>query len=301
MPKGRIILLMDKNDPRREPSEEELDELNEHWHEPGDPDDVVADDEQKLEAERQRQRQASAAQPLPQRYHPKRRWPRVLLVIVLIAVAAAGAYWFGNHQASSPQPKATQQASDKPTPPTAQPTKHYDSTTYTLGFDYPATWKVSDTAARLSVTSPAMQLPTAGGKQTSGHIIITIRNKQPSLPEFSTGNATAALESQKLTYKQPTQIQRAQTYLSFLTYASSSAGSLDALYVTGDNGYQAGQAIPMGDIILSDPLIGVSFASCPSDDCTTGTPTPLSLTASAWKNNTISQPIIALLQSLTLN
>jgi hypothetical protein len=76
---------------------------------------------------------------------------------------------------------------------------------------------------------------------------------------------------------------------------------LDAVYVTGDSGYQQDQAIPMADVVKGDPLINVTFVSCPTDDCATGTLTPLSVTTATWQNSAIGKPATALLESLTLN
>lgn len=292
---------MDKNDPHRLPTDEELDELNEHWHDPGDPDGIIA-----AEEERRWQEQHAASGPArPQGYRRKRRWPVVLAAILLLGAATIGAYWFGNRMASAPSPKlraATQTNVPKQTqlPPVAQ-TKHYDSTIYTIGFDYPATWKLTDTTTKLTVASPTMKFQTSDGKQVSGHVLMTVLRKQTVIPEFANGPATAVLASQKLTYKQPTSIQRAQTYLSFLGFAGNPVGGLDALYITGDSGYLQAQAIPMADVVKADPLISITFVNCATDDCATGSVTPYSVATSVWTAPIVSQPVTALLQSLTLN
>jgi hypothetical protein len=277
--------------------EDESDELNEHVEEPGDPDGVHAADE---ERRWQETHPAPMATPAAVPRH-KRRWV-VLLVIVLVAAAAVGAYWFGNRKADAPSPKTPpnnthQQQSTKQ--PQNVPTKHYDSATYTLGFDYPETWTVSDTTAKLTVTSPAMQLVSASGARENAHVVVTIQNQQSAIAGYPAGGAVAALESDKLTYKQPTSIQRAQTYLSYLSY--SQANGLNALYITGDNGYQQGQQVPMSDIVKGNPLISVTFETCTSDDCSTGTPTPVAILATDWKNAAANKDVTALLQSITLN
>jgi hypothetical protein len=291
---------MNKNDPRREPTDEELDELNEHWRDPGDPDGVIAAEEDR----RWQAQQRGSSSVVPIKYHRKRRWPKVLLVLVLLVAATYGAYWYGDRQGSSPAPKTStaQTASPKPAQTTKAPlTTHYDSNTYTIGFDYLQTWKMADTATKLTVASPVMQFTTAAGKQVSGHILMTVRHKQTVISEFADGPARAALESQKLTYKNPTSIQRAQTYLSFLRFASAQDTGLDALYITGDIGYMEGQAIQMADVTTGDPLINVTFANCASDDCSTGTVTLYDVALNTWQLKTVSQPVTDLLQLLTLN
>lgn len=294
---------MDKYDSGHEPTEAELDELNEHWHEPGDPDGVFA-------AEQQQKWQATQPQvaPVPPaRPRRKRRWLRLLIVLLLIAAAGVAAYWLGAHQAASTHHRANAPAKQPVKQPAQQTsttqtaTKHYDSSSLTLGFDYPADWQVAETAAALTVTSPKQQLQTADGQQAAGQVRVTFRKQQKNLSEFSAGPATAVLESQKLTYKQPTAIQRAQTYLSFLGYAGSRVSGLDALYITGDNGYQQDQSVPMSDIVKSDPLISVTFFSCSNTPCTLAHMTPLTLDASSWQHASFTQPVIALLESLTLD
>ena len=279
---------------------DELDDLNEHVELPGDPDGLVA-------AEEQRKWAAEHPKPLPGPVQPakrKRRWPIVLLVIILVAAAAVGAYWFGNKQADKTSSADTSQTPKTTTPKentqpvAAVPTKHYDSTTYTLGVDYPQTWALSDTTAKLAITSPAMQLTTASGT-INGHVVVTFQNQQTTIAGYPSGGALAALESYKLAYKHPTSVQRAQSYVSYLGYSQTSG--LDAVYITGDNGYQQGQQVPMGDIVKGNPLISITFQTCTSTDCSTGTPTPVTLLASKWNDSALSKTVLTLLASVTLD
>jgi hypothetical protein len=282
---------------------DEPDELNQHVVDPGDPDGLVAAEEKRKWDAAHPPKPAAAATPR----RKKHRWPIVLFIFILIAAAAVGAYWFGSRQASKDQP-ATQAKTTKQTPATTPkaaqqkaasvPTKHYDSATYTLGLDYPQTWTLSDTAAKLTVVSPTVPLTTAKGS-VNGHVVVTLQNKQATIAGYPQSGAVASLESKKLTYKQPTSIQRAQTYLSYLGYTGQSG--LDALYVTGDNGYQAGQTVPMSDVVPGDPLISVTFESCTSDDCSTGTPTMLTLQASSWQSNAANAQVETLLKSIQLD
>ena len=115
-------------------------------------------------------------------------------------------------------------------------------------------------------------------------------------PWLMAGGAVAALASNHLTYKQPSTVQRAQTYESYLSYAATNG--LDALYVTGDNGYQQGQQVPLSDVIKGNPLISVSFNACPDENCTT--PKPATLSASAWQSSSASKDVTNLLESIIL-
>lgn len=291
---------MDKNDPRRQPTDDELDELNEHWHDPGDPDGVIAAEE------RQKwQQQYPPAPVTTKKPRRKRRWLVVLVLLILLPAATAGAYWFGNWEAgkSTPKPITTPKtaAPKQAQQPVVAPTTHYDSVAYNVGFDYPKTWKMTDTSAKLAVASPTMEFVTTTGEKVNAHLLLTVRHKQTVLSEFADGSAKAALDSQKITYKQPTPAQRAQSYISFLNYAASPLGGFDAVYITGDNGYLQAQAIPMAEVVGEDPLINITFVSCPTEDCASGTIASHNVATSVWKTDAVSKPVIALLQSLTLN
>jgi hypothetical protein len=288
---------MDNRFPIRDISDE-LDALNEHVHEPGDPDGVVA-------AEKQRRWKESHPKPhvdAPTPYKRRRLWPIVIGVVLLIAAAAFGAYWLGGHEASKKShgsntalPPKTQATS---TQPVSVPTKHYDSTTFTLGFDYPENWTVNDTAAKLTVTSPAMPLQSAIGAKVNAHVIVTIQNQQTTISGYPSGGALAALGSDRITYKQPSSLQRAQTYVSYLSYTTPNG--LDMLYVTGDHGYQQGQQVPMSDIVQGNPLIGVGFATCQTSTCATGSSNAVTLQASSWKSSSASQQVMNLLESIVI-
>lgn len=221
-------------------------------------------------------------------------WWIVIIVILLLAVAAI--YWFllRSKPATAPAPKTnTQQNSENSsnTPATAE-TTHYDSSNFNLGFDYPKSWKVVDTAGsgKLTVTSPSIKLNGADGQQTDGQIIMTIRDRTQKLPEFDKGNAAAVLDSEKIAYTKPSQTQRGSTYLSFLNYAGSSSG-LDGIYITGDNGYQKGQAIPKIDISKVDPIIDITFTSGGN---------PLTIGPGSWSDDSFSKPLKDMLKSLSI-
>ena len=146
----------------------------------------------------------------------------------------------------------------------------------------------------MSVKSPkTISLKDASGASFSGQIILTIQSQGAKPSQFNAGNATGVRDSIKIAYTSPTPTQRANTYLSFLQYASSSGnGVLDAVYITGDKGYQKGQTVPLTDIQLTDPLITLSFAN------TTG---PASISSSMWDDASFSGPLTKMLQSFSIN
>lgn len=270
---------------------EELDELNEHVTDPGDPDGVVAAENQK---DWRDDYQAAAAKPQKK----KRRWPLVLLVVLLVAVAAGATYVLTSEKAAAPADKTTQhQTSSAAKKHTDVPTKAYTSDAYALSFNYPEDWTLNDDASKLTVTSPVVSLTDSTGAKNYGRVVISVQNQQSTIPNYPADGAVAVLSSDKLTYKQPTQVQRAQTYLSYLGYR---AAGLDALYITGDNGYQKDQTVPMSDVVKGNPLISVTYTSCSDKVCQT-TGAPLTLQTDSWSTTVVSKQVTALLESLQLN
>lgn len=288
----------------------EEDHLNEHVENPGDPDGVIEAEQQREWRMKQAKAEAKAvaAAERPPKKRSKARWLLFPLVLLLVGAATYGAYWLGNNQADKNRQttkqthtQSTQQHTQQSTQnaTTTVPTKHYDSTTYTMGLDYPQDWTVSDTSAKLAVVSPKLSLTTATGTTVDGHVVVTIQNPQTNIAGYPANGATATRTSDKLTYKQPTPVQRAQTYLTYLGYGKANA--LDSLYVTGDNGYQKGQNVPLSDVTKGNPLISVTFQSCTSADCSTGTPTMLTLSNDFWTDLPANRQANDLIKSIQLS
>ncbi|HSW74497.1 MAG TPA: hypothetical protein VLG16_01360 [Candidatus Saccharimonadales bacterium] len=236
----------------------------------------------------------------------KHNW-RWLFAILIILIVAAGAYWFMNRpktkapaSASTQNTKSQSQASK---PLISATTKTYNSNQFAgVSFNYPADWKVTETdgSGVLTAVSPAVNLKTASGQTEPVALVYKIRAKQQTLPELSKGSAIAVLESQKISYANPSQSQRAQTYISFLQYAgTTTVTGLDGIYITGDNGYQAQQAAPQTDFASLDPLISVTFVKCAagSTSCVPTSPA-VTLATGDWNNPQLSNPIEKMLESL---
>lgn len=233
----------------------------------------------------------------------KHNW-RWLFVVLIILALAASAYWFMNRpKTKAPASTSTQNTkSQAPKPLINTATKTYNSSQFTgVSFNYPADWKVTETdgSGVLTAVSPAVNLKTASGQTEPMALVYKIRAKQQALPELGKGGAIAVLESQKINYANPSQSQRAQTYISFLQYASTTVTGLDGIYITGDNGYQAQQAAPQTDFISLDPLISVTFVKCiaGSTNCAP-TGQAVTLATSDWNNPQLSNPIEKMLESL---
>ncbi|PJE65284.1 hypothetical protein COU91_02460 [Candidatus Saccharibacteria bacterium CG10_big_fil_rev_8_21_14_0_10_47_8] len=228
----------------------------------------------------------------------------IFIILVVIAGLGGGAYWYLKNHKSAKKPATSAQTSQTVKPATSQiatVTKHYDSSNFYLGFDYPQDWKVTDSGGgQMTIVSPSIQLKSASGQSVNGQIVMTIRSKEQKLPEFDSGNATAALASQKINYTKPSQNQRGSTYISYLRYASStSSTALDGIYITGDSGYTVGQAIPKVDISKVDPIISIGFVKCNSSDCS-GINAVVSIAASSFEDKTFSGPLESLFKSLAI-
>lgn len=257
------------------------------------------------EASRSTAEYANYEPPQKQRNPIWRKLFTVLIVLVVVAGLGGGAYWYlKNRKPAQKTTPATQtvQTAKPATSQIATATKHYDSSNFYLGIDYPQDWKVADNGGGvMAITSPSIQLKGADGKSVNGQIVLTIRSKEQKLPEFDTGNATAAIASQKINYTKPSQNQRGSTYISYLRFASSTGStSLDGIYITGDSGYTVGQAIPKVDISKVDPIIRIGFVKCAGSDCS-GTGTALSITTSSYGDETFSGPLETVLKSLSIN
>jgi hypothetical protein len=246
---------------------------------------------------------------VPHNYHKESHGRRnVLIVAILVALllVCGGGYWFLTHKKPA-KSAATSQSSQTPAAaPTSiinAKTKNYESTNFSLSFDYPEDWKVGDTtgSGTLTATSPALQLTAADKQPVTGQIVFTIRDVSQKLTEFDKGNATAARESEKIAYAKPSSAQRGSTYISFLAYAASvDTAVLDGVYVTGDSGYQKGQAIPRVDIAKVNPLITITFVKCSDNSCNGGG-TPLSASSALWDDAAISGPLKNMFESLVVN
>lgn len=231
-------------------------------------------------------------------------WTKIIAIVAVLIVLtglAGGGYIFLKHHKSSKKTSTTVQTA---LPPAASQitstTKHYDSSTFQLGFDYPKDWVVADTSGNfMTVTSPKLQLKSADGQSVKGQVVLSILNKIQKLPEFDSGNATAVKASVKIAYTKPSPSQRGSTYESFLRFANTAAG-LSGIYITGDSGYTLAQAIPKVDVQKVEPIISLRFYKCADAACS-GTSTDLAIAVTSWDDKTFSGPLDSMLESLAIN
>lgn len=241
----------------------------------------------------------------------KSRWwvklLKTLLIIVIVGALAGGVFWYFDKKASTDnkkEAKQSQEQKDSNTDASKIPQttiKHYDSTAFNLGFDYPDSWKVTEASGKITVASPAGTFKTASGT-TSAQVVFTIQAKQSTLPGFKNGNGIAVRASEKVAYAKPTPNQRAQTYMTFVSNAGAATVGIDSIFVTGDLGYQKDQAVPQMDIVQGDPLVSIFFAKCQDTACPSDpTTAKVTIADSAWADsNTLVKAAKATLLSLTI-
>jgi hypothetical protein len=110
----------------------------------------------------------------------------------------------------------------------------------------------------------------------------------------------AVLPSENITYASPATGQRGSTYVSFLQYSTTTAkGALDGIYITGNAGYQQGQAIPMVDVVKVDPLITVTFVSC-TTTCSDASPAA-NVSSTVWTAASLQTILENMFKSLAIS
>lgn len=278
-----------------EPFYDEPDPLNEHVDYPGDPDGVVAAEEKELWQKSQTGTEADEPIIPPRR---KRIWLRMFIIFVLLVAATFAAYAIGSRAGAPAKPQTTKRSSvvaKKPATktPAALTFKDYTSSNFSLAFSYPTTWKVSDTPAAVTITSPDTKLTNAAGAQVATRVVITVAKKQTTIPNYPAAGAVEVLPPYVMTYDRPSPIQSGQTYVTYAGYGQ--ADGLDAIFVSGDNGYVQNQAIPESDIVAADPLVSVTFTTCPDTSC--ATPAAVTLQASGWQSSDMAKTVTKILQS----
>ena len=231
----------------------------------------------------------------------------IAFIIFLIAVAGSLTLLFLTHHKKAPsKTQTTSQAPTNNTAPAAAPqqiaTTSYTTTNYNASFNYPSTWTVSDSGnAPLTVTSPVLQLKNANGSNVLGQIVLSLSSKGTLPQQFGT-QAVAVITSQKISYTQPSPNQAAQSYISFVQYSTTVArGGLDAIYLSGNFGYQQDQTIPASDLSTVDPLTYISFYSCANAQCPLTSRQPLTIDSAVWSDSTFSAPLLLMLKSFTFD
>ena len=234
---------------------------------------------------------------------PGRKLGIGVVILVLVVALGGSGYWFYKNRKSSNKPAESAQTAQNSTPAADKittETKKFESVNFKLSFDYPGNWTASeDNAEQITVLSPDLKLKDVDGKDVTGQIYFRIRAKGQKLEALDGSSATAILNSEKIAYTSPTQVQRASTYISFLRYAENSQG-LDAIYITGDLGYEKDQTVLKTDIEKVDPIISIEFYLCPNSGCV-GLSGMYGIGVETWADENISVSLENMLKSLVIN
>jgi len=224
----------------------------------------------------------------------------IVAVLILVAGLAAGGYFLYKNRKSTDKSAENEQTAQNAAPAAetiTTETKHYESVNFKLTFDYPGNWTASeDNPVLIDVLSPGIKLKDVDGKDVTGQIYLRIRSHDKPVLE---ADATSLRDSEKIAYSTPSQSQRASTYISFLRY-SGNTESLNAIYITGDLGYEKDQNIPEVDIQKVDPIISIDFYLCPNSGCE-GVSGVYGISEEVWNDEDISVPLTNMLESFVIN
>lgn len=231
--------------------------------------------------------------PMQERKRKTRRLRIIVGVILALVLVGAGGYFlFLRERPTNVTPQ--QQPADQTTPETASvPLKTHSSDAQNLSFDYPGDWRVTkDAETRLTLESPGFKVLDTGGQELDAKVVLTILPDSTSMDEFDIGQGEAALASEKFTYDQPTQNQREETFLSFVRFSTAAQQGIDAVYITGNNGYEKNAPVPKADFKGVAPVVRVTFED--------NSDTRLTIADNEWAANKRLRDVFAILKSLKL-
>lgn len=246
----------------------------------------------------------SSNQDLPKKKKPKLLSKTTLMISLIVVILAAIAVAVILLLPSNKPPKKTTKPSTATSSTSSflsfNPSTNYVSSNFNLSVNYPKSWKLNDQTSALTITSPVTTLTNDQGKDVSSKILVSVFNQGQIPSAFGTSGSVAVLNSVIVPYSNPAGDQAAQTYVSFVQYPSTTVlGGLDAIYVTGNDGYQKDQTIPNSDITGIDPLVIFSFLGCNDSACTTTS--PLTISSTVWSKTAFSTLITDIIKSFVFD
>lgn len=238
--------------------------------------------------------------PIKEAKRKRRLRRRILLVIIIIAAlggAAYGVYWYMNRPVEESNTNQTSEP-DREAAPEPETLEEFSSSALGFKLEYPADWTVDESVTdQVNLVSPVVQLPDPGGTDIDAKVVITVRKNDGTLPNFEGTTAQAARDSLKFTYQSPSQNQRAETYLSFLSLTDN---TLDIIYITGDKGYKKGANVTKEDILTVQPTISLHFYACSDDACDIASSETVGISVDAWDDSEVLQAAFKILKSLNI-
>lgn len=249
----------------------------------------------------------------PKRPKKHRLLKAVALVGLLALLIGGGAFGYLKYVHKKVSPTPVVATTQKPAAPAVADTttalSQYVSPagSFNLSFNYPTNWTVTPSTGMVSktitVTSPAVSIPSAAGTAANGKIVVQIRQSGTTIGELSASPATEAIDATQYAYTAPTKAQHQYFYVSFLHFPTGGtvAGSFEETVITGISQMLKGTAVSSDSLSQVDPLITASFYKCQTTTCSGTAATPLSVTTSAWDNNVSLQQVATLFESLKFN
>ena len=179
-------------------------------------------------------------------------------------------------------------------------TQHYVSQTGIIEFDYPTLWRISasDDDANIRITSATFNYTDNKGASKIGSIemSITQQAKLSSYFKFVDDDYVIKEAPLKVTYKNPSPVQRKETYFNFSGYQD---GEAIAGFVSGNLTYKVGDTVGSKKISAIDPFIALYINGCPNGGCHAFS--PATLTSRVWQQNTQMQQTQDIIASLRIN
>lgn len=228
----------------------------------------------------------------------KRRHHRIIL-LVLVVIVALGAVGYGVYsylnRSTEPEPAQETERVDRPEDMVSLQT--FSSRELGVRLEHPSDWTVDESVAdQVSLVSTVTELPDSNGGNSPAKGVVTVRANDGTLPGFEADSATAARDSIKFSYESPSQIQRAETYLSFLS--QEGAGTMNAIYISGDFGYEADAVVSKDDMLHVDPTVSIRFYACQDDVCNIEESNTMAIQPEVWEDNRQLQAAFGILKSL---
>lgn len=223
----------------------------------------------------------------------------VVLVIVGLGLFLVKKYTHSNNSKQSTTHQQTT-ATKKPSAISSTKLTSYTSSAFNLQVSYPNNWVVATQGSTsLTITSPETTLTADTGSKVNGKVVLSVF-QQNQIPASFGSYSVAVLNSQDISFTKPTPAQAAQTYVSFIQYpATTIKGGLDAIYITGNNGFVKDDAITTAIVGQVSPLIIVNFEQCNSNDCSQVK--NLTISSTMWSNTSFSNPILNIIKSFSFS
>ena len=199
----------------------------------------------------------------------------LVILVNLLATGSSSYLFVASSKAKPVQVKSqtlTKETSDTTVSPASEPTtptvttKHYTAEALKTDFDYPSDWYIASNGSDqiITIQSPHFQIKELNGKLSDAQVVIDITPKySDNNYAFIYDDSRIVMPSEKLTYTNPTKVQRTETNLSFAQFpGTTDKNGLDILFVSGDQSYATGQTVGSKTYKTINPFIAIYIQDC---------------------------------------